>query len=262
MMLLNYLLIFLLPFLVTAIPHSTPDDSNNTANNTDTDIDTKTNANDILTTTSIFSSTISNLKNLHLTSCSLNTTTLNMNHNLTTLPTPATNLTLQHVALGRGTQNYTCPSPQNSTSKPTSVGALATLFDVSCIASADEELLHHLPALVQGTPLETLDFLATMISLAGTGAGILGEHYFTGSGQPSFDLRFSGDGDWASTKKVASANAPKSVDVPWLKLDGIDGVGIKEVYRVYTAGGVSPATCAGHEGEFQVEYAAEYWFYG
>lgn len=80
---------------------------------------------------------------------------------------------------------------------------------------------------MQGIPLETLDFLATMISLAGTGAGILGEHYFSGSGQPSFDLRFSGDDDWATMKKVASANAPKSVDVPWLKLDGIDGVGIK-----------------------------------
>ncbi|GJP91284.1 hypothetical protein CBS147343_8296 [Aspergillus niger] len=256
MMLFNYLLVFLLPLLVTAIPHSTPDDSNNT----DTDIDT--NANDILTTTSIFSSTISTLKGLDLTSCSLNTTTLNINYNLTALPTPATNLTLQHVALGRGTQNYTCSSPQNTTSKPTSVGALATLFDASCIASVDEELLHHLPALVQGIPLETLDFLATLISLACAGEGILGEHYFTGNGQPSFDLRFSGDDDWATMKKVASANAPKSVDVPWLKLVKIEGEGIKEVYRVYTAGGVSPATCEGQEGEFEVEYAAEYWFYG
>ncbi|OJJ76261.1 hypothetical protein ASPBRDRAFT_115790 [Aspergillus brasiliensis CBS 101740] len=251
---LNYL-VFLLPLLVTAIPHSTLDESKNT----DTD------ANDVLTTTSTFSSTISTLKDLDLTSCSLNTTTLNISYNLTALSIPTTNVTLKHVALGRGTQNYTCPSPQNTTAKPTAVGALATLFDASCIASVDEDLLHHLPAIVQGIPLETLDFLATLISLAGAGEGILGEHYFTKSGQPFFDLGFGGDegdGNWAAMKKVGSAAAPRSVDVPWLKLVAVDGAGIKEVYRVYTAGGASPATCEGHEGEFEVEYAAEYWFYG
>lgn len=64
--------------------------------------------------------------------------------------------------------------------------------------------------------------------------------------------------------------------VPWLKLQVLDvgaqgsdvqagedtQAGVKEIYRVNTHGGSAPATCAGrHEGEFEVEYAAEYWFY-
>lgn len=64
--------------------------------------------------------------------------------------------------------------------------------------------------------------------------------------------------------------------VPWLKLQVLDvgaqgsdvqeedtEAGVKEIYRVNTHGGSAPATCAGkHEGEFEIEYAAEYWFYG
>lgn len=64
--------------------------------------------------------------------------------------------------------------------------------------------------------------------------------------------------------------------VPWLKLQVLDvgaqgsdvqqedtEAGVKEIYRVNTHGGSAPATCAGkHEGEFEIDYAAEYWFYG
>lgn len=36
-----------------------------------------------------------------------------------------------------------------------------------------------------------------------------------------------------------------------------------EVYRVHTAGGVTPTTCVGKENTtIEVAYAAEYWFYG
>lgn len=49
--------------------------------------------------------------------------------------------------------------------------------------------------------------------------------------------------------------------VPWLKLLVRDSVeakgGLEEVYRVNTAGGTAPATCAGQAGAFQIEYAAE-----
>ncbi|RAK96362.1 uncharacterized protein BO80DRAFT_468597, partial [Aspergillus ibericus CBS 121593] len=65
---------------------------------------------DILTTTSIFTSTISTLQDLTLTSCPLNHTILNLEYNQTALPSPSSNLTLKYVALGRGIQNYTCPS--------------------------------------------------------------------------------------------------------------------------------------------------------
>ncbi|RAL60788.1 hypothetical protein DID88_009893 [Monilinia fructigena] len=52
--------------------------------------------------------------------------------------------------------------------------------------------------------------------------------------------------------------------VPWLKLTARNGAtgGLQEVYRVNTAGGNPPATCADRLGSnFNVQYAAEYWFY-
>lgn len=36
----------------------------------------------------------------------------------------------------------------------------------------------------------------------------------------------------------------------------------QEVYRVVTFQGSAPSTCAGQKERFQVDYAAEYWFYG
>lgn len=46
----------------------------------------------------------------------------------TPLPSP-TGLHLKHVALGVGTQNYTCATP-HSTATPSSAGALAALYDI------------------------------------------------------------------------------------------------------------------------------------
>ena len=76
-------------------------------------------------------------------------------------------------------------------------------------------------------------------------------------------------------KKLASAPAPAGAvkgqngqgfgAVAWLKLEhesSSDAVGdIMEVYRMNTAGGSPPATCAGMAATFEVQYAAEYWFY-
>lgn len=54
-------------------------------------------------------------------------------------------------------------------------------------------------------------------------------------------------------------------NVPWLQLqaevvEGSEGI-VQEVYRLNTAGGVPPSTCAGQQGSFEVQYAAEYWLY-
>lgn len=37
---------------------------------------------------------------------------------------------------------------------------------------------------------------------------------------------------------------------------------VKEIYRVNTAGGNPPKTCDGMPTTFEIQYAAEYWFYG
>lgn len=60
--------------------------------------------------------------------------------------------------------------------------------------------------------------------------------------------------------------------MPWLKLQTQNPNGdvrpednkggVREVYRVNTAGGAAPATCVGQKAAFEVQYAAEYWFFG
>lgn len=78
-------------------------------------------------------------------------------------------------------------------------------------------------------------------------------------------------------KKVADIKAPADANkgmegtgaVDWLYLNDKGGsVGVSEVYRIQTAGGMAPTTCQGQGtnglgvGVISVPYAAEYWFYG
>lgn len=107
-----------------------------------------------------------------------------------------------------------------------------------------------------------------------------GHHYFPDVTTPTFNLhtKASNYGIYFA-KRVANttapADAPKGPDgaaaVPWLKLavetppeatSAADTAGnVQEIYRVNTAGGSAPKTCAGMPASFQVEYSAEYWFY-
>ncbi|KAJ5550469.1 hypothetical protein N7535_001590 [Penicillium sp. DV-2018c] len=213
------------------------------------------------------------LDKINLANCTL--ANLSMPLNSTTkplLPAPSTNLTLKYVALGRGTQNYTCPphslNSSNTTIEPVATGAVATLFDASCIAASSLALLHEVPAIISKTPLESLAFMAALV-VKGTrsNAIILGEHHFSAAGDPVFDLSLSGADSWIATSKLAAAPAPNTTlgsvgDVPWLKLGYKKGSGIQEVYRVVTSQGDPPSTCVGQNATIQVEYAAEYWFYG
>ncbi|KAJ5595231.1 uncharacterized protein N7459_001439 [Penicillium hispanicum] len=220
-----------------------------------------------------FSHIANELDHISLGNCSLVNATLPLNDTRVKLPSPSSHLSLKYVALGRGTQNYSCPSSSVDTRNsiaPVATGAAATLFDASCLAASSLTLLHEMPAVVGNAPLGSLAFMAELLSqVTNTSDIILGEHYFDAKGNPSFDLRLSNSDDWMISKKTASVVAPKRVstpersqDVPWLKLDRKEGNGIKEVYRVMTFEGGPPSTCAGLNGTVLVQYAAEYWFYG
>lgn len=82
---------------------------------------------------------------------------------------------------------------------------------------------------------------------------------------PTFDLvtKKNDDGIFFGAKRAAADAPNKAIDVAWLKLGHVDGCtkGLYEVYRVKTAGGVPPKTCEGLESKFEIQYAAEYWFY-
>lgn len=94
---------------------------------------------------------------------------------------------------------------------------------------------------------------------------VSGHHFFANAATPTFDLRSEIYGDALGvvyTTKNASSRASGEGNVPWLQLMGMGGSQVKEVYRLNTVGGAAPQTCGGLEGEFDVIYAAEYWFFG
>lgn len=67
--------------------------------------------------------------------------------------------------------------------------------------------------------------------------------------------------------KGASEGPAGTGAVDWLALtDNGKGlsVGLREVYRVETAGGSPPSSCSGeYKGKvISVQYSAQYWFYG
>lgn len=185
----------------------------------------------------------------------------------TPLPGVSEGLSLKHVAIGRGTQNYSC-STGNATAAPVALGAVATLYNSSCIASAYPDLLAALPDVALQFNLTS----NTQSSLTPSNLLISGHHFFSNGTTPDFDMTVSNVG-FAPCAKNNSVPAPSGASVgqngvglgavPWLKLITRSGAtgGLEEVYRINTAGGAAPATCAGMPTTFEVQYAAEYWFY-
>lgn len=199
----------------------------------------------------------------------------------TALPAPSFGLTLKHVALGRGTQNYTCDTT-NATAIPVANGAVASLFNASCIVAAYPDIGAMLSGVSMNFNLSNLastlasslppSFLKQQLAPA-SGMVVSGAHYFTNASTPFFNMDAS---QWkigeAPCAKNNSTPAPEAAAkgqkgekaVPWLKLVTRPGAtgGLQEVYRVETAGGSAPETCKGMPATFEVQYAAQYWFYG
>ncbi|KAI9808137.1 MAG: hypothetical protein M1825_004594 [Sarcosagium campestre] len=182
------------------------------------------------------------------------------------LPPPSAGLKVAHVAIGRGTQNYTCADSLETTI-PVATGAVATLYNGTCRAANYPEILAVTPGVeLQFKPTDGESISPARLELSG-------HHYFTAAGVPAFDLNTPKPYGLLFGSKNASTPAPADAlkgkgnqgfgAVPWLKLTHKEGsVGFQEVYRVNTAGGNPPPNCKGVKpGAFEVDYAAEYWLY-
>ncbi|KAL8733100.1 MAG: hypothetical protein Q9166_002292 [cf. Caloplaca sp. 2 TL-2023] len=208
-----------------------------------------------------------------LTSSSCNIATPSM-PTIPDLPPVSEGLSLYHVAVGRGTQNYTCEQDPNAI--PVAAGANATLYNATCISSLAPLVLAKIPASALLLPTPEGD-----AHLFPAQAFVSGQHYFTGS-TPTFNLHTATHNYGIQfTSLLSKVPVPEKMQagqmgtdgskpVPWLKLassnakeGGLasDGSPVKEVYRVNTAGGSAPKTCDGMGRTFEVEYAAEYWFW-
>ncbi|SPJ85677.1 uncharacterized protein FTOL_11459 [Fusarium torulosum] len=202
------------------------------------------------------------------------------------LASPPQGVTLKHIALGYGIQNYTCADAGAS---PAAIGALAVLYDVTYLypgqsrSSLSAEKWASLPNDVLTTGKIPLN-----LNENGVGASLtnpfprkqalrvdsirssipyLGHHFFNAAGVPTFDL------DKANqvliAKKIDGIKAPASAPagpegtgaVDWLYLGDAGGSkGVSYVYRVLTAGGASHGCKA--KGVDSTSYATLYWFYG
>ncbi|PWI70973.1 hypothetical protein PCL_12341 [Purpureocillium lilacinum] len=172
---------------------------------------------------------------------------------------PAPGLTVRHVAVGRGTQNYTCDTG-NATAVPKAAGAVATLFNASCVAALYPDVLDKIPSMA-------VHFNLTDDRLGPSVLQKSGVHYFTDATTAFFDLDTPTlDIGKAPCEKNSSGAAPSTASVgqigekavPWLRLKTKEGAtdDIKEVFRVTTAGGSAPATCKGMPATFEVQYAS------
>ncbi|KAK4657344.1 hypothetical protein QC762_212180 [Podospora pseudocomata] len=181
-------------------------------------------------------------------------------------PTPG--LYLKHVAIGRGTQNYTCDL-SNSTAVPQAFGALATLYNASCVTSAFPDVSAMLTRASLHFDIADNDALQR---LAPADLPVSGIHYFTDGTTPFFGLDTPqwhlGEGTFgknASTAAPLTAAKGKKGEaaVPWLRLaaKGTNTGGLQEVYRLETVGGSAPATCKGMPASFEIQYSTQYWFY-
>ncbi|QUC19909.1 uncharacterized protein UV8b_04150 [Ustilaginoidea virens] len=184
---------------------------------------------------------------------------------LNALPSPDRGLTVRHVAVGRGTQNYTCEA-NNPEASPKAAGAMATLFNATCVAAVYPDILSRIPGMAVHFDLEESE------KLGPTGMTKSGVHYFLDSSTPFFNLDTPAqDIGQVHAAKNSSSNAPSTAAVgqlhekavAWLRLTSKHGTtgDIKEVYRVDTAGGSAPASCKGMPSRFEVQYAAVYWFW-
>lgn len=163
-------------------------------------------------------------------------------------------------------QNYTCAdSTSKSTPKP--IGAVANLYNATCLAANYPDLLNLLPNIAYKIPVPTTEnafFPPANLEL-------MGHHFFTGA-IPEFNLDTTPTKQFgiAMTKKGGSLEAPSNAitgqygAVAWLYLPTIDGtVGkYKGVYRVDTASGSPPDTCEGMPYSFEIQYSANYFFFG
>ncbi|EFR03154.1 hypothetical protein MGYG_06149 [Nannizzia gypsea CBS 118893] len=170
------------------------------------------------------------------------------------LPGPEASLQLKYVTFGVGTQNYTCAG---GVTKPVHIGAVATLYDGSCLVNMNFRIMDILSYI----SLHTSNASAKWVLEDFLKLPKLGQHYFTG-GRPFFDLTTRGGSDKAYVSVVANVPAPSNSDVSWLRLNKVEGSGMEVVFRVETQEGTSPATCDGKVSDFQVGYTAQYWVYG
>jgi hypothetical protein len=205
------------------------------------------------------------------TGCNLSHAKLSVPENQTALTTPTS--APSYIALGVGVQNYTC----NATSLTySSVGAVAELFDVSCLYGTHEFSKIQDDSYTfwsQAPPSVTAQEIITKL---GSSPPVLGQHYFVPNPNPApGSPALSPKWDFTSGAKKGNPQAfvigAKTGDIPapsgkndidWLQLKKVQGELADVLYRVATKAGQPPASCTAGSPLLSVKYTSLYYFFG
>ncbi|KAH7100995.1 hypothetical protein BKA62DRAFT_704734 [Auriculariales sp. MPI-PUGE-AT-0066] len=185
------------------------------------------------------------------------------------VPVPAgqANLTIptdqkiRFVTVGVGVQNYTCAD----TGKYATAGAVASLYDVSCITKLPlftDIQINLFNALTTNDSRAVVDQLLLAATLK------LADHYFITEPPataiiPFFDFRaaLKDDDEYVAAPKKAGITSPDGAEnIDWTQLAAINGTAASTVFRVHTHLGQPPSSCLAGE-TISAPYAAQYWFY-
>ncbi|WWC87564.1 uncharacterized protein L201_002454 [Kwoniella dendrophila CBS 6074] len=168
---------------------------------------------------------------------------------------------VSRISVGRGIQNYTCTQGNY-----VSAGALANLFDVSCVYTMSANIIDS----------KTVDKLLPQVAYSALSYPYSGQlpiaihHEFVdtpgsstaGSISPKFYTSIGTEN--VIVKKINGVNDPinPSINVPWLQLGALENQGTlsKSVFRLNTYKGQPPSSCTKEGEQLSVEYAAMYWF--
>ena len=134
-------------------------------------------------------------------------------------------------------------------------GAVAILYDTTSFLQENPQ---EISTLAQDCNYESCAFPELL-------AQALGEHYFSASLIPTFDLYKAVPRLIISASKASGVPAPDSADLDWLLLTANPAAGpvqgLAEVYRIDTYTGKPPSSCRKEGRTISVPYAAQYWFY-
>jgi hypothetical protein len=215
----------------------------------------------------------------NIVSCPTTSAVLSLPGNQTTLAVPAGQKPI-NIALGIGTQNYTCSSAGTYTYvisfsliamrehrmtdmilSNSSAGAVAKFFDISCLVGTPgfariQDDIMNLPKPIRDG----------IVNAAARTPLLIAEHYFitnpiTGSGiSPKFAQSANGGSTYVTVAKAGNVPSPQgSANIDWLQLKQIDGTWAQTVFRVDTKAGQPPASCnPNNTSVFTVPYAAKY----
>ncbi|KAL0579248.1 hypothetical protein V5O48_002752 [Marasmius crinis-equi] len=172
------------------------------------------------------------------------------------------------VALGVGTQNYTC----SESGTYASAGAVASLFDASCLANSPDFATLSSRAFDSWNQASASASPASALnSIQGLDTTPIGDHYFTtspsGTGtSPKWDMTskaFNGNPDAfvIGAKKEGVPSPEGSANVDWLHLANNGGALADDIYRTETQGGQPPASCTAGETT-TVKYTSLYYLTG